>query len=103
MYILSTQPRYTSNTRLCNNIVLPPPLGAHIMRRIVSLPRCSYLLCLTSYSQVLIGLIYGALIVLYVYAYNKTNPPAPACQGPPGCGGSSIHFILYFLLSYLAT
>ena len=26
------------------------------------------------------------------------NPPVPACQGPPGCGGSSISFTFYFLL-----
>jgi hypothetical protein len=33
---------------------------------------------------------------------HNTNPPAPACQGPPGCEVFAIHSILYILLSYLS-
>jgi hypothetical protein len=33
---------------------------------------------------------------LIVYKYYTSNPPAPACQGPPGCEASSMSFFHYF-------
>jgi hypothetical protein len=50
-----------------------------------------------------VSAMFGPGGLTYMHLYITSNPPAPACQGPPGCGASSIHSILYFLLSYLAT
>jgi hypothetical protein len=38
-----------------------------------------------------------------MHSARKHNPTAPACQGPPGCGGSFIHSILLNLLFNLST